>query len=658
MYDINKKKKNKLHFNYNLCYILEKENTISPQSFENVGVFLMKVKFIIIFFVLQTLMIFIISQLYSSKKENLLTKKTQELEKQYQSINSYLDKIANTVFEGYINRPENIEAFASGDREKLFALLKKNYDFIQNINMLQVHFHDKNNTSFLRLHKPQMYGDNLSATRYSVNYVNQYHKPIKGLEIGKVEPGFRYVYPLFDKNKNHIGSVENSFSIMAFINQLESLYNVHTHFLVFKSCVDRSVIPESKKLFTTAVENPMFYKLHTENCQIFTNQSKGKQVSFESIDTKMMEEMLKTKKPFSLELIINETTKIVTYLPLENIKKEHIGYFVFYHDSQELKDINREVYKRLIIFGFIITLITLIFYKTSSQKILLEEEVKKQTEKFQKANQELEWKTQQLNELNNSLEDKIKSEVDKNRQKEFELMEASKMVQMGEMIGNIAHQWRQPLSVISTISTSIQLGKELEILDESTLIPSMQKINSSAQYLSETINTFRNFIKEKKELKNQTIQENIKNALDIVGTVLKDVNIKLIEDIESEPIEVTIVSGELPQVIINIINNAKDILLEKKIVDGWVKITLLKDGDKAVITIEDNGGGIPEAIISKIFNQYFSTKEENVGTGLGLHMSKRIVLESLKGDLYVKNSEFGALFFIEIPLNGSNLNKV
>jgi signal transduction histidine kinase len=92
----------------------------------------------------------------------------------------------------------------------------------------------------------------------------------------------------------------------------------------------------------------------------------------------------------------------------------------------------------------------------------------------------------------------------------------------------------------------------------------MEKINSSAQYLSETINTFRNFIKEKKELKIQTIQENIKNALDIVGTVLKDVNIQLIKEIEDESIEVYIVSGELPQVIINIINNAKDILLEKK----------------------------------------------------------------------------------------------
>jgi hypothetical protein len=108
----------------------------------------MKIKFIIGFFIVQILMIFTISQIHSSKKENLLSKKTQEMEKQYKSINNYLDKTADTVFEGFINRPENIEAFASGNREKLFSLLKKNYDFIQDINMLQVHFHTKNNISF------------------------------------------------------------------------------------------------------------------------------------------------------------------------------------------------------------------------------------------------------------------------------------------------------------------------------------------------------------------------------------------------------------------------------------------------------------------------------------------------------------------------------
>jgi C4-dicarboxylate-specific signal transduction histidine kinase len=110
------------------------------------------------------------------------------------------------------------------------------------------------------------------------------------------------------------------------------------------------------------------------------------------------------------------------------------------------------------------------------------------------------------------------------------------------------------------------------------------------------------------------------------------------------------VSGELPQVIINIINNAKDILIENNIEEKWIKISLEKIDTAAVITIEDNAGGVPLDILPNIFDPYFTTKHQSIGTGLGLHMSKRIITESLKGKLYIQNSEHGAKFFIEIPL--------
>jgi signal transduction histidine kinase len=181
----------------------------------------------------------------------------------------------------------------------------------------------------------------------------------------------------------------------------------------------------------------------------------------------------------------------------------------------------------------------------------------------------------------------------------------------------------------------------------------MNKINDKSQYLSETINTFRDFLKEEKVLRDQVLQDNIKSAVSIVGTVLKDVNIKFIENIDYDtPINVKIVSGELPQVIINIINNAKDIILEKELVDGWVKIELEEIDKKAIISIEDNGGGIPENIIPRIFEPYFTTKHQSIGTGLGLHMSHRIITESIKGKIYVKNTQNGAKFYIEIPKEG------
>jgi len=152
-------------------------------------------------------------------------------------------------------------------------------------------------------------------------------------------------------------------------------------------------------------------------------------------------------------------------------------------------------------------------------------------------------------------------------------------------------------------------------------------------------------------MKEQALQDNILSALNIVGTVLKDHNIKLIEDVDYDnKIIVNIVAGELPQVIINIINNSKDILLEKKIENGYIKISLKNYHNKATICIEDNGGGVPKEILPKIFDPYFTTKHQNVGTGLGLHMSKRIINESFHGNLYVNNNKNGAVFYIEIPL--------
>ena len=258
----------------------------------------------------------------------------------------------------------------------------------------------------------------------------------------------------------------------------------------------------------------------------------------------------------------------------------------------------------------------------------------------------------ELIDLQNNLEIRVKEEVEKNRTKDLEILEFSKMVSMGEMIGNIAHQWRQPLSAISTLSTSIIAQKEFGIYDDNDLIKDMNKINESSQYLSETINTFRDFLKDKKELKEQVLQDNIKSAISIVGTVLKDVNIDFEDNVDySNPIKITIVSGELPQVIINIINNAKDIILEKELENGLIKLDLILENEKAIITIEDNGGGVPEKILPKIFDPYFTTKHQSKGTGLGLHMSYRIVTESMNGKLYVRNINDGAKFFIELPLN-------
>jgi signal transduction histidine kinase len=253
---------------------------------------------------------------------------------------------------------------------------------------------------------------------------------------------------------------------------------------------------------------------------------------------------------------------------------------------------------------------------------------------------------------NKDLEEKVRSEVEKNRRKEIQLFEQAKMASMGEMIANIAHQWRQPLNAVSITSSAMLLKQECGILTDKEIEDSAEAIINHVDYLSKTIDTFRDFLKEKKELATIVLQERLELILNILRTALNDNHVTLNSNINQfEPITLKLVIGEIDQVIINIINNAIDIFKEKKILEPNIWFNLEKDKEHLLITIEDNGGGIPKNIISHIFEPYFTTKHKSQGTGLGLYMGYKIVTESLKGKLYVQNTTNGAKFFIEIPLN-------
>ena len=235
------------------------------------------------------------------------------------------------------------------------------------------------------------------------------------------------------------------------------------------------------------------------------------------------------------------------------------------------------------------------------------------------------------------------------------LFNQAKMVQMGEMIGNIAHQWRQPLSVMTTSASGLLLKKEMGILKEDDVNQYMHQILDSANYLSKTIDIFRNFIKEKKEKKDVVLQERIYNALTILKPALKDNYIELFDTIDyMNPVTLVMIAGELEQVIVNIINNAKDVLVEIDKENKWIKVDLEFVNDFAILNIEDNGGGVSEELLPYIFDEYFTTKSDDKGTGLGLYMSHRIVTESLNGKIYIQNTRNGAKFTIELPCEIKN----
>jgi signal transduction histidine kinase len=239
-------------------------------------------------------------------------------------------------------------------------------------------------------------------------------------------------------------------------------------------------------------------------------------------------------------------------------------------------------------------------------------------------------------------------------QKDKQILEQAKLAQMGEMLGNIAHQWRQPLSAISTVASGLKINYEYNILDTKDIPKQMDLIVENTKHLSKTIDIFRDFIKEGKALKNINIQEKLDECINIVSATISSHHIKLINEINyEEPITLRMISGELSQVIINIINNSKDAIVQNKIKKGWIKIIQKTEEEQLLIIIEDNGGGISSDIMAKIFDPYFTTKHQYQGTGLGLYMSKTIIEKHLGGKLEVKNGKEGAIFTIRLKLSAS-----
>jgi len=230
---------------------------------------------------------------------------------------------------------------------------------------------------------------------------------------------------------------------------------------------------------------------------------------------------------------------------------------------------------------------------------------------------------------------------------------------MGEMIGNIAHQWRQPLSAISTASTGLIMEKEYGVLSDDKFVKTCNIINDNAQYLSRTIDDFRNFAKGERSKKVFNLKNDIESFLHLVEGSIKNHNITIVKDI-SKSIEINGYENELIQCLINIFNNSKDALDENSSNDENKFIfisTTLKD-NQAIITIKDNGGGIKDDVITHIFEPYFTTKHKSLGTGLGLHMTYNLIVDGMQGSIGVKNVQFeyknnhyfGAEFFISIPI--------
>ncbi len=272
----------------------------------------------------------------------------------------------------------------------------------------------------------------------------------------------------------------------------------------------------------------------------------------------------------------------------------------------------------------------------------------KQIEKVLKnKNTQVKQKREELKKLNRELTQRVQNELQKNREQEQLLIQKSKFIALGEMISNIAHQWRQPLSELSAIMMTLKFKYNLGKLDTDVMAQKSKDAEKLLEYMSKTIDDFRDFFMPEKEKKEFFVNKAIESVLNIIGTTGQDKKIHIDKHI-SQDAKIFGHKNEFEQVLLNIITNAKHILISEKIKKPTIKIELLIDKTYNYLSITDNAGGITVDPIDRIFEPYFTTKEATGGTGIGLYMSKLIIEKSMGGILVVKNENHGASFTIRL----------
>ncbi len=258
-------------------------------------------------------------------------------------------------------------------------------------------------------------------------------------------------------------------------------------------------------------------------------------------------------------------------------------------------------------------------------------------------------RTDELEAFNQRLQDEIDKAVEKNRTQEKILMQQAKMAEIGSMVESIAHQWRQPLNILGLSMTKLNLSYALGKGED--IEKTIEVVEQQIQYMSQTIDDFRNFFKQDRVQSKVNINHIIGEVETLLGPLLMRKNITLIRDIDPS-ITVLVYPNELKQVLINIVNNAREAIEQSKKKEGHIRITCENNNRFCTLSIEDSGGGVPLHIIDKIFDPYFTTKFESQGTGIGLYMAKMIIEKHFLGKLSVHNTRNGACF--EIRLNHTN----
>lgn len=266
---------------------------------------------------------------------------------------------------------------------------------------------------------------------------------------------------------------------------------------------------------------------------------------------------------------------------------------------------------------------------------------------IKKYKKQVQYREDELQALNDNLFMKVECGIQQAKQKDKKILEQAKLARIGSMISMIAHQWRQPLSQLSGILMELETATRFKKVDDSYILNAIDKSDKMIEFMSNTIDDFRNFYKPDKIKEEFLVSTACSKSINIIDATLENLGINLIFNVENDK-KIFGYPTEFSQVILNIISNAKDVLMEKEIKNPKIQIDINSKGILSIITIKDNAGGINEENKELLFDPYYSTKDSSKGTGLGLYISKLIIERNMGGELSVFNDNEGAVFKIVV----------
>ena len=609
------------------------------------------------------------------------------------------------------------EFIKNRDREGLLKLLHSKYLLMkeENQNFTIMHVHLSDGTSFLRLHKPESFGDQLSHLRPMIKEIHKNHKLLAAYETGKHGTDYRIVSPIFDKDGVYVGAFELGFNPIFLLKAIEDinringlmfikdselkLYSKANDMLIDGYRLQSDIPPALEKVqFQKTLEDDVKlsvdgtrYLTHLISLKNYAGKESVKIIFFQktSQDAKFIDNMnyrqffiIFLGFIFLVWFLYRRFSKYeldVSELYLEQIKKikeseekfelfmQNVPASVFIKDESRTiifaNNTAKEFFDNKEVIG--LKSENILSPKQAAQAnaidgVILEHGYIDVVEEYSDFRGEKHTyrimgfiiKNGNAKNIGTIIVDITQSYNDKKKLEEQEelMIIQSRHAAMGEMISMIAHQWRQPISVISMYANNILADIELETLDEKSLREYTEGIETQTQELSKTIDDFRNFFKPERIMEETSVEDVLHDALGVIGKSLENNDIEVALELESCK-NIETYSRELMQVIINIIQNAKDALLEKEIKDKKILISLKDEETFLSLRVCDNAGGVAKEHLFSVFDAYFTTKGAKDGTGLGLYMSKTIVEKHLHGSLEVTNVGEGACFALKLPFD-------